>query len=289
MSARKIDFYYYNLKNKMNLFIKNPKFILFYINRFRKYNSLKQFDAFIISYPKSGRTWLQKMMIEACKLELESNNLIKDISQLKEIDSDLPSILSTHAGASWEEIVLNHNQIKRDDLNAYKNGKIVFLYRDPRDVLVSQFYHIKNRSGYTNFKKEGMIENSNVGLLKIINFMNKWKDYASKNPSLIHETSYEELRLSTFDVLKEIIDFFEIDIKNENLAKSISNSEIKKMQNAESGNSDSPWSSTQNIGNTNNFQSRKGLIGEYKEFFNTSEIELIDEMINKYLDKSFNY
>ena len=142
MRGRKLDFYKANLRNKLGLFARNPSYVLFYIDRFRKYTSLTDFNAFMISYPKSGRTWLQKMMIEAVKLQSAISEEISDISKLSEYSLEFPRMLSTHAGSSWEEIIKNAQEIRTDDYDAYGHAKIVYLYRDPRDVLVSQFYHI---------------------------------------------------------------------------------------------------------------------------------------------------
>ena len=147
MKGTKLDFYWANIRQKLGLFIKKPSFIGFYIGRARKYASLDQFGYIIVSYPKSGRTWLQKMIIEAICLERGIKEKINDITELSEM-ADLPLILSTHAGSSWEEHIQDENTVSVDDWSKYSHAKVVFLYRDPRDILVSQYHHIVNRTGY---------------------------------------------------------------------------------------------------------------------------------------------
>lgn len=288
MKGRKIDFYYSNLKTKLKLFVKSPSFIAFYISRFFKYTNTKQFDVFIISYPKSGRTWLQKLLIEAVALQsgLDTNEV--DVSKLSELIPNFPKMLSTHAGSSWEEVVKDENEILKDDLNAYKHGKIIYLYRDPRDVLVSQFYHITKRSGYKNFSKDFLITNTNVGIKKIVNFMNKWRSYSKVSELDFIELSYEELKKDTYSSLSSIFNFIDFKIDSANILKAIELCSIDKMKDNESANN-SPWLVTNSKGDVNNFLTRKGLIGEHKVFFKKEDLDLINSDIEKRLDQSYNY
>jgi len=288
MKGTKFDFYHHNLKSKLRLFAEKPNFIGFYIDRARKYSDLKQFPLIIVSYPKSGRTWLQKLIIEAVKLERGAMEDISDISQLSNF-VDLPKILSTHAGSSWEERVNSETQVKTNDWSRYQHAKVLFLYRDPRDVLVSQFYHIRHRSGYSTFEKKYMVQNKNVGLLKIINFMNKWKSFAEKNQDNVLELSYEDMKADAKTALKKVLSFWDIEITDSNIDQAIENCSLENMRKKEAANSESPWTTTKEKSNSNAFHSRKGIIGEYKEFFEYSEIDAINEMISNELNSSFGY
>lgn len=289
MAGSKSIFYYHNLKSKLKLFAKKPSFVLFYLDRLKKYTNTKSFDAFIISYPKSGRTWLQKMIIEAARIESGASFDLVDISLLHDEVDAFPYMLSSHAGSSWEEKVQNHKEIIKDDWNSYSHGKNVFLYRDPRDVLVSQFYHIRHRSGYESFPKTEVIDNPNVGLLKVINFMNKWLKYSRQYPKAILNVSYDELKADPHQSLKNILGHIGYQVSDNSIAKAIENTTLQKMRQNESGDSDNPWSTTQGKNNPNSFHSRKGIIGEYKTFFSQEEISRIDEIISKNLDSGFNY
>lgn len=288
MRGRKIDFYAANLVHKLKLFSKNPSYIGFYLSRFMKYNSLNQFDAFIISYPKSGRTWLQKLIIESIKEYNNTKVEIADISELYSVVKNFPKILSTHAGSSWEEKIKDKEEIKVDDFNKYKHAKSIFLFRDPRDVLVSQFYHIVNRTNYESFDKNCMIENPNVGLEKIIAFMNKWKDYAQKNKTQIVEVSYEGLKQNTSNSIKKLFEHLDYNINSEILNKAIDACTLQKMRAKESAKAGNPWSNTSSK-NENSFHSRKGIVGEYNSFFNKKEIEKINKIIKEKLNPQFNY
>lgn len=288
MKPTKAAFYYHNLKTKLFLFLRNPHFMTFYWNRFQKYTGLDSFESFIISYPKSGRTWLQKMIIEAVKLEGNKTINLDDVSNLKEYFPDFPLMLSTHASSSWEEIVHDEQKILKEDLDQYIHGKIIYLYRDPRDVLVSQFYHMTLRSGFTSLKKEEMLFSENVGIRKIVNFMNKWLKFANSHPNDIYSISYEGLKKDPIRILTELFEFLEYNISLKNIEQAIENTTLKKMQEKETASSSTPWSSTKS-NETNAFQSRKGIVGEFQDFFNDYEIEILNKIIDEELDSAYNY
>lgn len=290
MRPTKTAFYYHNLKNKAKLFLSRPQFILFYWSRFRKYTGLIGFDSFIISYPKSGRTWLQKMIIEAVKAEVYLEIDIDDVSILHDHEPSFPSMLSTHASSSWEEIVHNQDEILKNDIEGYLHAKLIYLYRDPRDVLVSQFHHIRHRSGFTSIRKEDMLLNENVGLRKVINFMNKWKAYADLYPEQIYSLSYEELKKDPGLKLGELLSFIGYDIKPLNIQKAVELTSLNKMKEREkeAKTSSTPWSISGSK-KTNAMHSRKGIVGDHKNFFNRFELEMMNDIIAEELDSSYKY
>jgi len=288
MKGTKWDFYKANISQKADLFSKKPSFVGFYVDRARKYGSLRKFPNIIVSYPKSGRTWLQKLIIEAVRLKKGQTEEFADITEASEA-ANIPLILSTHAGSSWEEWVRDYKSVQKDDWHKFAHAKIVFLFRDPRDVLVSQYHHIRHRTGYADFDKNYLVKNPNVGILKIIHFMNKWQRYAETYPDQVFRISYEDMRKNTETELSAMFDFWDLSISKSNRLQAIENCTLERMKQKEKMDADSPWMVTSNKSNNNAFQSRKGMIGEYKEFFEPSDIDYINEQIGLHLDKSFGY
>ena len=197
--------------------------------------------------------------------------------------------MSTHAGSSWEEHIQDENTVSVDDWNKYSHAKVVFLYRDPRDILVSQYHHIVNRTGYKTFHKDYVIENKNVGLLKIINFMNKWYKFSGENTESVCRMSYETMRKDTEAELARLFDFWDISVSHENIKQAIENCTLDKMRQKEKENADSPWMVTKKGAGNNAFHSRKGMIGEYMEFFSEEQVSLINQKINENLEANFGY
>jgi hypothetical protein len=135
----------------------------------------------VISFPKSGRTWL-RVMLDQVGLPLEW----------------------THAGAGHG----NGRPIsKLDTSTARKYRRILFLHRDPRDTAVSGYYQkLYRRDGYSGTISE-FLRDPCHGLEKIILYNQMWLEFASKRPQMM-VASYEGLRADTETLLADIIAFF---------------------------------------------------------------------------------
>src|SRR5262245_10951427 len=101
----------------------------------------------IISFPRSGRTWL-RMMLDQLAVPVEA----------------------CHAGASTREAI-HMDSLNTAALQAY--DRVLLLLRDPRDTLVSGFHEASTR-----FKYEGtmgdFIRDPHRGIEKIVTFNLMW-------------------------------------------------------------------------------------------------------------------
>ncbi len=87
-------------------------------------------DAFIISYPKSGNTWLRYMI--ACLLHPQ------DDIKLGQLDALLPDI---HASGHDELSAFPGTRLfKAHDCFDPRCRKVIYIVRDPRDVAISSYY-----------------------------------------------------------------------------------------------------------------------------------------------------
>lgn len=91
----------------------------------------------LVSFPKSGRTWLRVLIGKAlCEQAGLDDQQIFDKDKLAEA-TGLPKINYTHedSGNSGRQ----HYQELETDKSKYKQRKVIMLMRDPRDVLVSYY------------------------------------------------------------------------------------------------------------------------------------------------------
>lgn len=298
MALSKTILYKELYKNKIVDMLKDPTLLKFYFGRLVKYNKMQAVDALIISYPKSGRTWLQNILKEIGLLEFNddqtvdaSDGISKSLELLGNNSSGFPKFLANHASSSWEQAegILGSEEIKKDDLNLYNKSKILFLYRDPRDVMVSQYYHLKNRNKIKSVEKEDMISNDIVGLKKIINFMNKWNEFEKANTEILG-LSYEEMKADTGAAVSKLFNFIGVPLEKGIIDQAVENSTLKKMQKKQASNSNKdPWTKTSNPKNINSFQSRKGVVGDYLNFFSEDQILRINKIISEHLSDDFGY
>lgn len=286
MRDSKIDFAFYNLKNRLSHSLKNPRFFTHYFSKFSQYSSPSKMDGFLISYPKSGRTWLQRIIVETIINESKLIGPIKDIYDLNQHVSNFPRIVATHRGSCWEENlnVLNADEIKRLDDSQFLLKKTVFMCRDPRDVLVSQLFHLKYRTGIKQILKKDVIESELIGLKKQVAFINKWYKYHNTNSDNVFLLTYEKLHVSTFESVKSIMAFWNIHVSDHSIKIGIANASFQKMRSKEGRKTMTPWNYTPNTANQNSYHARKGEIGGYKNFFNNDELEQISNFLLEHLD-----
>lgn len=295
ITRNKLYFHYY--KDKLKTILSNPSQLLFYADRFFKYSNSASYDVLIVSYPKSGRTWLQNILVEIGRIKtiglLEEKTPISEaLTLLAKSEYEFPTILATHDKSSWEQVEPLHDdeQIKKVDFSSFENNKVIFLYRDPRDVLVSQYYHLIHRNKIAGVTKDDLIDNNIIGAKKLINFMNKWKTYADANQESVLSVSYEEMKKDSVATIMKLSNFINLDVSSEDVEKALENSNIKRMQKKQSSvDNKDPWTKTKDVKNKNSYQSRKGIIGEHNEFFDEDQLKRLNLILKENLLANFDY
>ncbi len=134
-------------------------------------------DAYIISFPKSGRTWL-RILIE--KTLCERFNLPEEIMLDTHKVTAASGILRTqmtHDNSSDSEgyKYYRYNELSTDK-RKYSKKKVIFLVRNVKDILVSFYFQVtKREDNYTgnisDFKRSDL-----YGIKKILTLYNIWHD-----------------------------------------------------------------------------------------------------------------
>ena len=181
---------------------------------------------FIVSFPKTGRTWLNYMLKQMVK---QSNHPLKNNENF---------IFNEHDNS--EVIIENGTRNNPLDLFKftsrirYRRGKVLFLVRDPRDVVVSHFHQVTKRAknpfvfnSISDFVKDDIL-----GFKRIIQYYNLWF-FQKDIPKDFLLVKYENLLNQGVDTLTEINKFFNIDITKDKIEKIYSESSANKMRNKE--------------------------------------------------------
>lgn len=266
--------YYYNI---LKTSVKEPRKVLYsFQSLVRNYNT----DLFIVSYPKTGRTWLKfllgKLICDAYRLN-EANILDTYLISKK---AGINKIVFTHDGPfntfnpyPYQDLQFNYKK--------YRNKKIIFLIRDVRDTTVSLYLHFARRKKYYNKTISDFVRDDRYGIKKIVSFYNMWfnNQKSVKNFQLIR---YEDFKQDTYSNLKKISDYIGIEnLREDNLEKAINYSSFENMKKIERkkiinneiikpGDTDDKES----------FKVRRGKIGGYIDYLNKNDLWFIDKTIN---------
>ena len=276
-----------NISDKIIKIINNWSIFRFYLETyvFSRLDRIKP-DIYIVSYPKCGRTWLRVMLQRYLEQQLYTPPKILDKSIIWLPDGRL--IKFEHDQGSW---VLAPPKLDRLSFNheKYHDKKIIFFIRDPRDILISSWYHLKYRENIYRKGISDFINDDLVGMPKIIAFMNMWID----NKKYIKEfflKSYEELHNDPSSCFRDLLKFMAIPIEPEYMEIAIQESSFNKMKKLETnGFLREPWMKPGSKNSKDSMKIRKGRIGGYLEELSKEDIELINSIIYKDLTPKLPY
>jgi len=242
----------------------------------------------IVSFPKSGRTWLRYFFSRYFHFAFARQESLDFIPKFQTKRGD-PLIQFTHVGfdkphANIEELY-----------SAFQRKTLVLLVRDPRDVVVSYYYQVINRQ--SNLREitdknvsqiSDFTRDPNLGIQQIINFYNSWYDVLKKRGvvQMIHYESFQRDPEKSFLKLLRLIGINEID---PNAFKSaLQNSHFSNMSFKErSGLLKGPRFSNLNA-NVSERKVRKGKIGGYKDELLKVDIDYLNKKM-KLLHPVFGY
>ena len=168
------------------------------------------------------------------------------------------------------------------DKSAYRKDKILFLVRDPRDVIVSHYFQLKFRAKRYNGSISEFIRDEKRGITKILYFYNIW--YENKDiPSDFLLVKYEDLHRNCFKVMKSIWKFFDLSKINDEIIKdAIAESSFKNMQRIEKeGKIKDRSFGVIDVNDNRTFKVREGKINGYINHLNRDDINYINDQMIK--------
>jgi len=263
-----------------------------------EYRKLKLADCVIVSFGKSGRTWLRVMLSRFYQVKhgLSERHLI-GFDNLHRKNPAIPRLFFTH-----------DNYIKdytgnRDSKADFYDKKVVLLVRNPLDVAVSQFFQWKYRmrpgkKALNDYPQHGadvaiydFVMDPDAGLPKIIDYLNLWASEAEKVGSLLI-VRYEDMRANTAGVLERIVDFIGTPGTAEEIAEAVRFASVENMREMEQKRTF--WLSGSRMvakdrSNPNSYKVRKAKVGGYRDYFDDAQIRAMNQVLAERLAPVFGY
>lgn len=217
-------------------------------------------DTFIVSYPKSGNTWVRFLiahLITSGK-EIDSNN----------IDAFVPDVYTARESA---DALPRPRFIKTHDAWFEGFPKSIYIVRDYRDVLIS-FYHyqvgLKGFSGsFTEFLSE-VDKPHSFGTWK--KHVEKALSFRATHPDRLLLLRYEDLHDDTTSCLQRIIDFTGLQTKT-SIPDAIAASRFSALRKKE----DATGSDFRKKSGEHFF--REGKKGGWKNVFTPEQLKIVME------------
>jgi hypothetical protein len=260
-----------------------------------EYGKLSGADCVIVSFPKSGRTWLRTMLTHfyQTRFGIERMELVGFYNFHKH-HPDMPRIFFTH-----DNYIKNYTG-HHDDKSDFYGKKVVLLVRDPRDVAVSSYFQRKFRG---NPLKDGlrdievgedgpsMFEFVTFRIPNIVAFLNAWARELPKVPdSLV--VRYEDLRAEPAENLRRILTFMGTDASLAEAEAAVAFGRYENMKKLEAEGAFGRGDRRINPGdqaNPQSFKTRRGKVGGYRDYFTDEEVRQIDALIQGPAIQQFEY
>jgi len=251
------------------------------MTRGRTYLSSRYAEAFIVSYPKTGRTWLRVMLGKAISLKYHlDERMILDTFRITKRAGLSPTVFS-HDGpfllqnnSPYHELIFNRR--------LYRNQKVIFLVRDIRDTLVSSYFEESKRTKIDTWNLFDFIRNERFGAQKIVAFYNLWFNH-QEVPKEFLLIRYEEMHMKPVEILRSIIKFLNAgEVEEAILEATVAYASFNHMKKMEEENAfgDSMLRPGMKK-DTDSYKVRRGKIGGFVDYFTKEDLNYIDEVVLK--------
>ncbi len=186
-------------------------------------------DTFLVSYPKSGNTWLRFII---------ANLLVEDSERvtLSGLEDIVPDIYRN----SNEKLSLISSPriLKSHEPFNHRYRKVIYIVRDPRDVAVSYYHHlIKARRIDEDYSLEKWVQDFLVG--KFNSKFGTWREHVGswigarkENPDFLL-ISYEQLLDNSLGTVKKVSSFLHLNLPETKLQEAIDLSSVDRMRKIE--------------------------------------------------------
>lgn len=180
---------------------------------------IKPDDVFLVSYPRSGNSWLRYMLANLFHPTLEWN-----VNNLNRAIPDLHQQLTDNFIDSHPRIFKSHCSYRGD------YSRVIYLYRDGRDVSLSYYDLKKKVRGYKKEFPDFLVE-----MLKGKLTFGSWQAHINSwlfnqgNTSLL-AIQYEQLYNDIAGTIKLVGDFLGFQWGNEEIKSAVNKSSVEKQK-----------------------------------------------------------
>ncbi len=263
-----------------------------------EFRKLKLADCVVVSFGKSGRTWVRVMLSRFYQLRhgLSARHLI-GFDNLHKKNPAIPRLFFTHD--NYIKDYTGHDESKAD----FYDRKVVLLVRNPLDTTVSQFFQWKYRmrpgkKALNRYPEHGsetgvyeFVMDHDAGLPKVIDYLNLWATESNKIKDLLI-VRYEDLRTDTAQTLKRIVDFIGTPGSDADIQEAVNFASVENMRKMEEKRTF--WLSGSRMvakdrKNPNSYKVRKAKVGGYRDYFDDQQVKAMQRLVAERLDPLFGY
>lgn len=253
-------------------------------------------DAFVVSHTKSGRTWLRVMLshLYQKRHNIPESELIA-FDNFHEIDPAIPRVYflrDTCVPSFWRG---------RPDVPIPDDRPTVFLVRDPRDVAISFWFHVRSRASAAELSRKGIgaaerdlplfdfVMHPRLGVPRVIEHFNRWQKERRAMPKAI-TVRYEDMRADPARELRRVVELLGGGFDAAEIAAAVAFASFESLKEKErQGFFTSERMRPTEAEGEAAFKVRKGRVGGYRDHFTPEEAARLDALVQGTLDPAYGY
>lgn len=185
---------------------------------------LRSQDVYLVSFPRSGNTWVRFIL---CNYLILNELDIKEINDFKMLEDLTPAFGAYNLLRRWPYKSIPRFVKTHKPFNSFlsRPQNNIYIMRDPREIMVS-YYHFMVARTHAPYRKDfsQFIHDTRYGLPACIKHYNSWRNH------LILVLHYEKLKEQTYLFMRSIFSTLGISINEDTLKEAISLSSIEHMK-----------------------------------------------------------
>jgi Sulfotransferase domain len=246
----------------------------------------KTTDAFLVSYPKSGRTWFRFILsnyfarvgLRTTDVTLHSMfGILPNFALDNERGIGAFDARITKAGLPLVSVTHLRYQ------NRYFGAKpVVFLVRDPRDVLVSSYFHATKHKHRFEGSISDFVFDIKQGLPDFVEYLNEWSSNLSTVPHIV--LSYEKLLADAESETAGVLQFLRVPVDLTEVKAAVEASRFEAMRDREKveGIPDHEYDRT----DADSMRMRRGKSDGYLDYMSAVDVAAIDAYLAENLSEA---
>ena len=233
-------------------------------------------EVLIVSYPKTGRTWLRMMIGRYL-----CSRYMLDVDRIL----DTP-YLTSQAHIRTAKFIHDRSDLKMmaswrtlsDSKDACRSKRILLLTRSIEDTMVSAFFQITKRLRIYEGGISSMLRDERYGVQKFIGFYDAWYRQ-QKVPVEFAEISYEDMHTDPVRALTRALEFIgEKDVDGNSVRSAVEYASFDNMRKIEhfkilGQNAMRPA----DPGDVDSHKVRRGIVGGYSDYLSEDDMAYIRE------------
>lgn len=247
---------------------------------------LKSADLVVLSYPKSGRTWLRAILSRLLQRRFKiPERLLLNGANYRDLSPGAPVISFTHDEAWGPLFTLASPE------QFFAGRRVALLARHPSDVAVSLYHHYRSRGSegkYKSLAHTSLDEFVRVQVPVVVEFLNRHLRHLHASSGLL--VKYEDLHANTHQTLRKLLEFADLHFSDAEIGDAVqfaSFDNLRKLEESSFFLGDRLRAADPD--DPNSYKVRQGKVGGYRQALHAATSVEMERYIANHLSAAFGY